>query len=208
MSIKGANGIILTERFEDALIFSTRLHARQLRKSSQVPYIAHLLGVTGLVLEDGGDEDEAIAALLHDAVEDQGGLNTLDEIRKRYGSRVAEIVLAVSDAYQAPKPPWRERKVKYIASLSTADSSAIRVSLADKVYNARATLMDIKREGEPGWSRFNGGKEGTLWYHNKLIGAFRERSTSNLVEELITVIRELEKISGGYNGRDIHGKSG
>ena len=208
MSIEGLKGTLLTERFEDALIFSTQLHARQLRKSSQVPYIAHLLGVTGLVLEDGGDEDEAIAALLHDAVEDQGGLNTLDEIRKRYGSRVAEIVMAVSDAYQEPKPPWRERKEEYISALGTADPSAIRVSLADKVYNARATLIDIRQEGEPGWSRFNGGKEGTLWYYNELIEAFRKRSTSILVEELITVIRELEKISGGYNGRNNHDKSG
>ncbi len=157
MSIEGLKGTLLTERFEDALIFSTQLHARQLRKSSQVPYIAHLLGVTGLVLEDGGDEAEAIAALLHDAVEDQGGINTLDEIRKRYGSRVAEIVIAVSDAYQEPKPPWRERKEAYIASIGTANPSAIRVSLADKVYNARATLMDIRQEGESGWSRFNGG---------------------------------------------------
>jgi len=208
MSIEGLKGSFLTKRFEDALIFSTHLHEGQLRKGSQVPYIAHLLGVTGLVLEDGGDEDEAIAALLHDAVEDQGGLKTLNEIQSRYGSRVAEIVMSVTDAYEDQRPPWRERKEGYIASIRAADPSAIRVSLADKVYNARATLMDIREEGESGWSRFNGGKEGTLWYYHELIEAFRERSSSNLLQELVRVIRELEKISGDYNGNYNYNKSG
>lgn len=208
MSTEKLNDTFLTERFEDALIYSNKLHAGQLRKGSQVPYIAHLLGVAGLVLEDGGDEDEAIAALLHDAVEDQGGLGTLNEIRMRYGSRVAEIVLSVSDAYEDPKPPWRERKEDYIASIRTADLSAIRVSLADKVYNARATLMDIEQEGESGWSRFNGGKDGTLWYYHQLIGSYRERGSSKLLQELIRVIGELDEISEGYNGNDNHNNDG
>ncbi|MES0361199.1 MAG: HD domain-containing protein [Anaerolineales bacterium] len=208
MSIEKSNDTFLTERFEDALIYSNRLHAGQLRKGSQVPYIAHLLGVAGLVLEDGGDEDEAIAALLHDAVEDQGGLITLKEIRKRYGPRVAEIVLSVSDTYENPKPPWRERKEGYITSIHSADLSARRVSLADKVYNARATLMDIKQEGESGWLRFNGGKEGTLWYYHQLIDAFRERGSGKLLQELIRVIGVLEEISEGYNGDDDHNNDG
>jgi len=208
MSTEKLDDTFLTERFEDALIYSNGLHAGQLRKGSQVPYIAHLLGVAGLVLEDGGDEDEAIAALLHDAVEDQGGLGTLNEIRMRYGSRVAEIVLSVSDAYEDPKPPWRERKENYIASIRTADLSAIRVSLADKVYNARATLMDIEQEGESGWSRFNGGKDGTLWYYHQLIGSYRERGSSKLLQELIRVIGELDEISEGYNGNDNHNNDG
>ena len=208
MSTEKLNDTFLTERFEDALIYSNKLHAGQLRKGSQVPYIAHLLGVAGLVLEDGGDEDEAIAALLHDAVEDQGGLGTLNEIRMRYGSRVAEIVLSVSDAYEDPKPPWRERKEDYIASIRTADLSAIRVSLADKVYNARATLMDIEQDGESGWSRFNGGKDGTLWYYHQLIGSYRERGSSKLLQELIRVIGELDEISKGYNEDDNHSNDG
>lgn len=208
MSIEKSKDTFLTERFEDALIYSNRMHAGQSRKGSQVPYIAHLMGVAGLVLEDGGDEDEAIAALLHDAVEDQGGLNTLTEIRKRFGPRVAEIVLSVSDTYEDPKPPWRERKEGYIASIRAADNSTIRVSLADKVNNARATLMDIKQEGESGWTRFNGRKEGTLWYYHQLIGAFRERYSSKLLQELIRVIKELEEISEGYNGDDNHNKAG
>jgi (p)ppGpp synthase/HD superfamily hydrolase len=206
MSIEKSKNTFLTERFEDALIYSNGLHAGQLRKGSQVPYFAHLMGVVGLVLEDGGDEDEAIAALLHDAVEDQGGLITLTEIRKRYGPRVAEIVLSVTDTYENPKPAWRERKDGYIASIRTADLSARRVSLADKVYNARATLMDIEQEGESGWSRFNGGKEGTLWYYHQLIDAFRGRSSSKLLQELVRVIRELEEIAEGYNGDDNHNK--
>lgn len=153
----------LTERFEAALVYAAHLHAEQRRKRSSVPYVAHLLGVTSLVLEDGGDEDEAIAALLHDAVEDQGGLETLQEIKQRFGSEVAEIVDALTDAYSEPKLPWKGRKQAYISSIRSASPSAIRVSLADKVYNARATLSDIRREGEAGWRRFNGGKEGTLW---------------------------------------------
>ncbi|GAH02610.1 unnamed protein product, partial [marine sediment metagenome] len=146
--------------------------------------------------------------LLHDAVEDQGGLGTLNEIRMRYGPRVAEIVLSVSDAYEDPKPPWRERKEDYIASIRTADLSALRVSLADKVYNARATLMDIEQEGESGWSRFNGGKDGTLWYYHQLIGSYRERGSSKLLQELIRVIGELDEISEGYNGNDNHNNDG
>ncbi len=114
---------MLTSRFEDALIYATRLHAGQKRKATQIPYIAHLLGVTALVLEDGGDEDQAIAALLHDAVEDQGGVKILEEIRKFYGDRVADIVDGCTDAYQIPKPPWRERKEQYIIKTSYILSS-------------------------------------------------------------------------------------
>jgi GTP pyrophosphokinase len=185
----------LAERFEDALVYTNRLHAEQRRKRSQVPYIAHLLGVTSLVLEDGGGEDEAIAALLHDAVEDQGGLNTLEEIRQRYGTGVAEIVIAVTDAVTDPKPPWRARKEKYIASIRTASPQALRVSLADKVYNARATLRDIRREGEPAWKRFNGGKEGTLWYYRQLIAEFSKLGSRDLLQELIRIVDQLEQIS-------------
>lgn len=196
MKIDGIEDRALSVRFEDALIYSTRLHANQKRKHSEIPYAAHLLGVTAFVLEDGGDEDEAIAALLHDAVEDQGGLKTLSEIRKRFGDRVADIVDAVTDSYTTPKPPWRERKEQYIQSIGTASESVIRVSLADKVYNAGATLRDIRSEGEEGWTRFNGGKSGTLWYYNQLIIAFREFGSSYLLQELERIYEELENIAG------------
>jgi len=195
MKIDGKEGRTLSIRFEDALIYSTRLHAIQKRKHSKIPYVAHLLGVTAFVLEDGGDEDEAIAALLHDAVEDQGGLKTLSEIRKIFGDRVADIVDAVTDSYTTPKPPWRERKEQYIQSIGTASESAIRVSLADKVYNAGATLRDIRREGEEGWTRFNGGKAGTLWYYRQLILAFREFGSSYLLQELERIYEVLEHIA-------------
>ena len=195
MSSLGSKTSFLTERFEDALVYANRLHAEQVRKRSQVPYFAHLLGVTSLVLEDGGGEDEAIAALLHDAVEDQGGLDTLEEIRQRCGTGVAEIVNAVTDAYTDPKPPWRARKEKYIASIRTASPQALRVSLADKVYNARATLRDIRREGESGWERFNGGKEGTLWYYRQLVREFGKHGSRDLLQELSRIVDQLEKVS-------------
>lgn len=195
MSSKDSKTSFLTERFEDALVYANHLHAEQMRKRSQVPYIAHLLGVTSLVLEDGGGEDEAIAALLHDAVEDQGGLSTLEEIRQRYGTGVAEIVIAVTDAYTDPKPPWRARKEKYIASIRTASPQALRVSLADKVYNARATLRDIRKEGESGWDRFNGGKEGALWYYRQLIAEFGKHGSRDLLQELIRIVDQLEQVS-------------
>ncbi|UCD41378.1 MAG: bifunctional (p)ppGpp synthetase/guanosine-3',5'-bis(diphosphate) 3'-pyrophosphohydrolase [Chloroflexota bacterium] len=185
----------LTDRFEEALIYAARLHAEQKRKRSSVPYFAHLLGVTSLVLEDGGEEDEAIAALLHDAVEDQGGVETLMDIRLKFGSEVADIVDALTDSYTDPKPPWRERKEAFIASIRTASPAVIRVSLADKVYNARATLWDIRREGEAGWDRFNGGKEGTLWYYRQLVREFAFHGPRNLLSELTRIVEELERIS-------------
>lgn len=181
----------LGERFERALLYATRLHEKQRRKRSEVPYIAHLLGVTALVLEDGGDEDEAIAALLHDAVEDQGGLETLETIRVDYGEKVAGIVLELSDSYQQPKPPWRERKEAYIASLGDSSPGAVRVSLADKVYNARSTLEDLRREGEAAWNKFNGGKAGTLWYYDELITAFSLHGQNPLLSELERVVERI-----------------
>jgi GTP pyrophosphokinase len=188
---------ILTERFEEALIYAARLHAEQKRKRSSVPYLAHLLGVTSLVLEDGGGENEAIAALLHDAVEDQGGLDTLAEIEVRFGPEVAEIVDGLTDAYSDPKPPWKERKEAYIASIRTANSAVVRVSLADKVYNARSTLRDIRLEGEAGWEKFNGGKEGTLWYYRQLIHEFEYHGSRSLLSELIRIVSELERLTAG-----------
>ena len=190
-----SNKPMLTKEFEKALVYTNHLHAKQKRKQSQVPYIAHLLGVTSLVLEDGGDENEAIAALLHDAVEDQGGLDTLEEIRQKFGDNVADIVFEVTDAFTVPKPPWRARKEKYIASISLASPQALRVSLADKVYNAQSTLRDIRREGESAWERFNGGKKGTLWYYHQLVEEFGKRGSSNLLSELIRIVDQLEQLS-------------
>ena len=182
----------LGKRFEEALVYACRLHASQTRKQSKVPYIAHLLGVTAIVLEDGGSEDEAIAALLHDAVEDQGGLATLEEIKQKFGETVAEIVLAVTDSYSEPKPPWRERKESYIQTIKGDSPSAIRVSLADKVYNAHAILDDLHRDGDAAWEKFNGGKVGTLWYYDQLIIEFSTHGSSALLAELTGIVEQIK----------------
>jgi HD domain len=182
-------------RFEDALVYATRAHAVQVRKGTGIPYVAHLLAVASLVLEDGGDEDEAVAALLHDAVEDQGGAKRLREIGDRYGERVAEIVLECSDTDVAPKPPWRDRKIAYIEHVATASDGAVRVSLADKLHNARAVLYDYRRLGEALWERFNPEAD-QLWYFRALVSAFRTRTDGPMLEELDRVVTELEQVSG------------
>jgi (p)ppGpp synthase/HD superfamily hydrolase len=189
----------LSDRFGQALLFAFQLHQRQQRKGSQTPYIAHLLGVTALVLEDGGDEDEAIAALLHDAPEDQGGLATLEEIRQRFGERVAGIVDGCTDTYETPKPPWRQRKEDYLTHLRTATPSIWRVSLADKLHNARTILVDLHSQGGQVWQRFNGGKAGSLWYYRSLVQTFQELARSGmlcspmvvLLDEEVTQIEQL-----------------
>ena len=183
----------LTARFREALVYAAELHTEQMRKASDVPYVAHLLGVTSIALEHGADEDEAIAALLHDAVEDQGGQRTADEIRRRFGERVVEIVLGCTDADTIPKPPWRARKEAYIAHLEQASPSVWLVSAADKLYNARSILADYRRLGDGVWSRFNGGREGTLWYYRTLADKLRDKAPPALAEELERVVRELER---------------
>jgi len=186
----------LTTRFQKAIEYAASLHTGHMRKGSDIPYVAHLLGVTALVLEEGGDEDEAIAALLHDAVEDQGGRATLEVIRQRFGDRVAGIVEACSDSDTIPRPPWRQRKEKYIAGIRHEPAEVRRVSLADKLYNARAILADYRRVGERVWERFNGGKDGTLWYYRELAKAFRETGSEFMAEELDRVVTQLERLAG------------
>lgn len=185
---------ILTHRFVQAMQYTFHLHARQTRKGTTIPYIAHLLGVTALVLEDGGNEDEAIAALLHDAVEDQGGWETLGQIRLRFGEQVAEIVEGCTDAFETPKPPWRQRKEDYINHLKTATPATRRVSLADKLHNARSILANLRTDGESTWRRFNGGREGTLWYYRTLLEVFQQVERSPMVAELERVVAEIERI--------------
>src|SRR5579863_10171673 len=136
--------MLLTPRFEEALVCATQLHAEQTRKGTTIPYIAHLLAVTSIVLENGGNEDEAIAALLHDAIEDQGGAATREEIRRRFGNIVVTIGDGCTDAEVLPKPPWRARKEAYIAHLRHASSSVLLVSAADKLHNARTVLADYR----------------------------------------------------------------
>lgn len=164
---------LLAERFEDALAYAARLHRHQVRKGAGIPYVSHLLAVAAIALEHGADEDVAIAALLHDAVEDQGGAPTLEAIRTRYGERVARLVAAASDTDVTPKPPWRARKEAYIAHVREAEPDALLVSASDKLHNARALLLDYRTQGEGLWSRFSAGREEILWYYRGLVDAFR-----------------------------------
>jgi (p)ppGpp synthase/HD superfamily hydrolase len=187
---------MLTVRFDSALAYASAVHVGQVRKGTTVPYVAHLLAVCGLVLEDKGDEDEAIAALLHDAVEDGGGPGRLADIRARFGDRVADIVWACSDTAVVPKPPWKERKSRYVAHVREASPSARRVSCADKAHNARAILRDYRELGEDLWGRFNAPSDEQLWYHRELVKAFRQPDATPLVDELDRVVAELEAERG------------
>ena len=185
-------GTKLGRRFEQALLFAHRQHAGQLRKGTPAPYISHLLGVAGLVLEAGGDEDLAIAALLHDVVEDCGGAPMLEEVRRRFGERVAHVVEGCTDTCLDPKPPWRDRKENYVRHLRGADADTHLVSAADKLHNARHILADYHQDGDLIWTRFHGKQKGTLWYYRALLKEFRRRQPNRLVNELERVVSQLE----------------
>jgi (p)ppGpp synthase/HD superfamily hydrolase len=185
--------LILTKRFDEALAYAVHLHRDQLRKGKPTPYAGHLLGVCALVIEDeGASEDEAIAALLHDAIEDQGNKTSLEEIQARFGERVAEIVAGCTDSWTEPKPPWHERKRTYVAAIRHKPPHVRRVSAADKLYNARAILDDYRRVGEALWSRFTGGRDGTLWYYRALANELRAAGGGPIVDELERVVAEIE----------------
>jgi (p)ppGpp synthase/HD superfamily hydrolase len=194
-----ADPIKLASRFDEALLFTVRRHQSQLRKGTRIPYVAHLLSVAALVLEDGGDEDEAIAALLHDAIEDQGGADVRAEIAGRFGERIATIVDGCTDADVIPKPPWRKRKEAYIAHIRHAPLPVRRVSLADKVHNARAILFDYRQIGDELWLRFNGGYAGTIWYYRSLANAFAETTPGPLSQELVRLVDDIEQLSNGQS---------
>jgi len=185
----------LTSRFESALGYAAQLHNWQLRKGTNIPYVAHLLAVTAIVLENGGDEEMAIAALLHDAVEDQGGVKTLEEIRRRYGERVAKLVESCTDSMTTPKPPWQARKQAYLDHLRQAPADARLISLADKLHNARSILFDLRQNGDAVWKRFNGGKSGSLWYYHSLVQVFKELEHSALVDEFERVVNEIHALA-------------
>ena len=195
---------ILTDRFDRALLYATYVHGGQVRKGTSTPYVAHLLAVSATVLEYGGDEDLAIAALLHDSVEDQGGKARLEDVRNRFGDRVARVVAACSDsladtAKGERKADWQKRKEAYLTHLDTADDDVLRVSLADKVHNARAILRDLRKPdvGESIWFRFSQPREKTIWYYRSLADKFRKRWPGQLADELHEIVEMLEDDNTG-----------
>jgi len=198
---EGTQAAPLTRRFEQALLFATHKHAGQGRKGTTVPYISHLLSVAALVLEAGGDEDLAIAALLHDVVEDCGGAPMLKEVRRRFGSHVAHIVDGCTDTEVFPKPPWRQRKEDYLRHLRTADADVRLVSAADKLHNVRSIVTDYRESGESIWERFQGGREGTLWYYRALLTEFRRKKNNRITRELERAVKELEAVTRSNRSR-------
>jgi GTP pyrophosphokinase len=191
---EAAPPIALRERFDRALAFASELHRDHARKGTTIPYLAHLMGVTALVLEDGANEDEAIAALLHDAVEDRGGRETLEVIRREFGDEVAGIVEGCTDTDVSPKPPWRTRKERYLAHLRSAPRSVVRVSLADKLHNARALTSDLGTHGEELWRRFNPESD-QLWYYRSLARIFRDLDAGPMAARLEREVVELETLA-------------
>lgn len=183
----------LTGKFDDAFLYASALHREQKRKGTEIPYLSHLLSVSALVLKNGGDEEQAIAGLLHDAVEDQGGKRTLLQIENRFGGRVARIVLDCSDSSDDPKPPWKKRKEDFIASVPGKDPDSLLVSLADKTDNARAILGGYREFGDEVWQRFTGGKDGTLWYYRSLSELFAKHLQGPLADEFARIVAQLNE---------------
>jgi (p)ppGpp synthase/HD superfamily hydrolase len=202
----------LTDQFAKALVYAEHKHHSQVRKGGDIPYIGHLLTVAGLVINDGGSEAQAIAALLHDAVEDQGGPPTLEEIRTNFGDDVARIVEGCSDTDEEPKPPWLDRKRKYIDHLAEVGEDTLLVSVADKLDNARSMLRDYHQHGAKLWERFNRkNPQDHLWYYGELLAAFRSRRLNSwMVDELSRVVDELRRQvdAGRQTGRPIVGIDG
>lgn len=179
-------------RFAEAVDWAAELHRDQVRKGTAIPYLSHLLAVASLTLEAGGDEEDAIAGVLHDAIEDTGA--TSAEIEQRFGSKVATIVLACSDATEHPKPPWRQRKEAYLAHLAdpTTPVEVLRVSAADKLHNARSIVGDYRTVGAQLWDRFSVGVDDQLWYYTSLAKTLSRRLPSPLTDELVRTVAALQ----------------
>lgn len=191
-----------TERLVAAFGLAAELHAAQTRKGSDIPYVTHLMAVAGLVGEYDGTEDDMIAALLHDAVEDQGGLDTLEHIRKLFGDGVADCVEACSDAFEMPKPPWQERKERFIAAVHTVPHGVKLIVAADKLHNMRTLIRDLRMHGPGVWQRFATGEEGTLWYHREMVAALDAAWEHPILIELRDALHELEETAAGLPQRD------
>jgi (p)ppGpp synthase/HD superfamily hydrolase len=182
---------LLTEKYDQALSYASNLHRAQTRKGTEIPYVAHLISVSALVIEHGGTETQAIAALLHDAAEDQGGQNTLDEIRQLFGEDVASIVADCTDAWVEPKPEWRQRKEDYLSKLPQKPLSSLLVSLADKTHNAESIINDKQEIGDQIFNRFTADKAGTIWYYSELSRIFLEKLPGRLSNRLHKAVQNL-----------------
>lgn len=184
------------ERLGAALAYVAEAFAHKQRKGGRgAPYLAHLLAVTALVLESGGSEDEAIAAVLHDVLEDIPGSGIV-ELEHRFGGPVADLVVALSDTFRPhDKEPWRERKERHLRGLSAASPSVKRIALADKVHNAGALLVDVERLGDAAYGPFNGGKDGTLWYYRAALDALSGSPADELHARLTAIVDALERAS-------------
>jgi len=195
------SSIKLGPRFNEAFLFAAEKHGLQTRKKTGIPYISHLMSVAALVLEAGGGEEEATAGLLHDVVEDCGGHAVLEEIRHRFGERVAHIVAGCTDAYTVPKPPWKARKLEYLDHLRSASEDIRLVSAADKLHNVRTILADYRKDGDSVWDRFSGRRAGTLWYYRAVLEVLREGKPNPLIDELHRVVTELETLAMNGSAR-------
>ena len=184
----------LGKRFDDAIGYALRLHRKQQRKGKNVPYAAHLLGTAGTVLDFGGDEYQAVAALLHDAAEDHGGRDQLEKIRKRFGRDVATMVEDCTDTFEKKKPAWKARKQAYMASLPKKAARSLLVSAADKLNNARAIVADLRVDGPDTLDRFHGKRE-TVWYFRKITDTFLKLKTGPIGAELDAAVKEMERLT-------------
>jgi len=201
VSVESPHPPKLGPRLQRAFRYAAEKHAGQTRKQTAVPYLSHLMAVASLVLEAGGDEDMAIAALLHDVVEDCGGMPRLREVRRQFGARVARIVEGCTDSFGGPKPEWMERKKDYLREVKHADAETRLVSASDKLHNVRTILADYRQDGEAIWERFSGKRDGTLWYYRALSDEYQRRNPNRITRELAIAVDELEQAVGKKRGR-------
>jgi GTP pyrophosphokinase len=188
--------ITFTSRLDQAFAYARETHAGQSRKGSGAAYIGHLLGVASIAIDDGAGEDEAIAALLHDAAEDHGGRERLDDVRARFGAAVATIVEDCTDSWSTPKEPWKERKQRYVDHARTLPPPSLRVSSADKVHNAYAILRGLRTVGDEVWTRFSASADDVLAYYQGLVRSYRQAGGGHLVDELDRIVRGIEREMG------------
>jgi (p)ppGpp synthase/HD superfamily hydrolase len=189
--------MINKNKYKKALDFAYKIHFDQKRTDTEIPYFTHLVSVSNNVIEDGGTTDEAIGGLLHDAVEDQGGLKTLKKIRKLFGNNVAKIVNECSDTIVVPKPPWLTRKKKYLSDIKKKTQSSMFVSLCDKLHNGTSIVNDYKRKGKKVWTRFTAKPKQVAWYYEGLYKEFSKHLKGHKVlkDNYLTVVKEIKKAS-------------